>query len=78
MSNTKDFFAAMDAVSMNSIELERVGGMWGARYCGPHSERVMEAFGTTLVPTPYTLATPADVVNRAIEARNPGVRVEVW
>jgi hypothetical protein len=60
-----------------TITLTLRGDVWTARYDGPDSDMVRDAFGTDEIPTPYTAATDVALMVRAIAYRNPQHEVVV-
>ena len=56
-----------------TIEIFIRDGQWHATFHG--DTRVLEAFGTNTLPTPFTALVDAETVIATLEARNPGVRI---
>lgn len=65
-------------MNTNTIYLFRQHGVWYAQYHGPHTNTVIELFGTDVLPTAYSASTtPAEVVE-AVQRTHPGVRVQLY
>jgi hypothetical protein len=62
---------------MNRIVLFLEARSWHARFEGPHADTVLNLFGTTVVPTPFTSAANPAFVLEEIRKRNRGVKVEI-
>lgn len=59
----------------NIIRLELTNGQWIAHHMGPHSDDIVQLFGTDKIPTPYTGATSLGTVVAALSKLNPTVEV---
>lgn len=57
------------------IQLYLKDGAWVAMHYREAGVEAVRLFGTNLLPTPYTSATPAADVQARIQALNPGLVV---
>ncbi len=60
---------------MNTIEIHRGSTGWLATYHGPHANEIIELFGTTTLPLPWTLRAPVGVVLNDLRARTPDATI---
>jgi len=59
----------------NMIDLQVINGVIHAIHTGPHAARIIELFGTPILPTPFTAAYGLDRAVREIQKLNPDVIV---
>lgn len=62
---------------LNTINLDRVDGMWIVTYEGSHAVRIIDLFGTSSIPTAFTHVAPAEVVLKEIAWMNPDVNIVI-
>ena len=55
----------------NAIALYIRNGQWYAQQFGPKAAEVQDLFGTTVLPTPFGSAVPAEEVLETIQGLNP-------
>ena len=60
---------------MKHIRIFLSGGAWHADF--ENDSHVLAYFGTTVIPTPFTVSTPASTVLKTVSERNPDCVVRV-
>lgn len=64
-------------MNTNEIIIGRDGNLWVATFCGPLNAEIADLFGTTTIPTAFTVFTPIERVVREIARLNPTYSVRV-
>ena len=64
-------------MTANKIVIHPGRREWLATYEGPHASKIMELFGTTTIPTAFTLAADGNHVANEVCRRNMGVTIEL-
>lgn len=62
---------------MKTIRLFTLNGLWMAEYTGDDMQRIVDLFGSNILPTAFTVKTTAEAVLKTIQELNPDATVLV-
>ncbi len=59
----------------NTIVLLKQGNCWNAHHKGPHARKIMDLFGTPILPLPFTPQADAQFVLDEVSTKNQDINV---